>query len=60
VSAWLSLTSRAKLVRGESVLVLGATEVTGELAIDVERIPLTEVENAWQRKAHGRRLAFIP
>lgn len=38
VSAWLSLTSRAKLVRGESVLVLGATGVTGQLAVRMAKL----------------------
>jgi len=33
VSAWLSLAFRAKLVLGESVLILGATGVTGRLAV---------------------------
>jgi NADPH2:quinone reductase len=38
VSAWLSLTYRAKLVRGENVLVLGATGVTGKLAIQIAKL----------------------
>jgi NADPH2:quinone reductase len=33
---------------------------SGELGIDVERVPLAQVENAWQRNEHGRRLVFIP
>jgi NADPH:quinone reductase-like Zn-dependent oxidoreductase len=33
VSAWLSLAYRTKLVRGENVLILGATGVTGKLAV---------------------------
>jgi|HubBroStandDraft_5_1064220.scaffolds.fasta_scaffold01215_3 NADPH:quinone reductase-like Zn-dependent oxidoreductase len=32
----------------------------GELRIDVEQIPLAEVESAWQREGRGRRLVFIP
>lgn len=35
VSAWLSLTQRAKLVPGETVLILGATGVTGQLAVQM-------------------------
>src|SRR5437868_1809448 len=35
VSALLSLTHRAKLARGEKVLVLGATGVTGQLAVQI-------------------------
>ncbi len=35
VSAWLSLAYRAKLVRGENVLILGATGVTGKLAVKI-------------------------
>jgi len=38
VSAWLTLTSRAKLVRGETVLVLGATGVTGKLAVRIAKL----------------------
>jgi NADPH:quinone reductase-like Zn-dependent oxidoreductase len=37
-SAWLALTFRAKLVPGESVLILGATGVTGKLAVSVARL----------------------
>jgi NADPH2:quinone reductase len=33
---------------------------SGELRIDVEQVPLAQVENAWQRNEHGRRLVFIP
>ena len=38
VSAWLSLTHRAKLTGGESVLVLGATGVTGQLAVQIAKL----------------------
>jgi NADPH2:quinone reductase len=38
VSAWLSLTSRAKLAPGENVLILGATGVTGKLAIKIAKL----------------------
>jgi len=38
VSAWLSLAYRAKLVRGESVLILGATGVTGKLAVKIAKL----------------------
>ncbi len=38
VSAWLSLTWRAKLVPGERVLVLGATGVTGKLAVQIAKL----------------------
>ena len=38
VSAWLSLTHRAKLAPGESVLILGATGVTGQLALQIAKI----------------------
>src|ERR1700724_497090 len=38
VSAWLSLKHRAKLASGESVLILGATGVTGKLAVQIARI----------------------
>jgi NADPH2:quinone reductase len=38
VSAWLSLTQRAKLAAGETVLILGATGVTGQLAVQIARL----------------------
>jgi NADPH:quinone reductase-like Zn-dependent oxidoreductase len=38
VSAWLSLVYRAKLVRGENVLILGATGVTGKLAVKIAKL----------------------
>ncbi|HMG32700.1 MAG TPA: zinc-binding alcohol dehydrogenase family protein [Blastocatellia bacterium] len=38
VSAWLSLTYRAKLMRGENVLILGATGVTGKLAVKIAKL----------------------
>ena len=37
ISAWLSLSYRAKLARGENVLILGATGVTGKLAVQIAR-----------------------
>jgi len=38
VSAWLSLTQRAKLAPGDSVLILGATGVTGQLAVQIAKL----------------------
>jgi hypothetical protein len=38
VSAWLSLQHRAKLAPGETVLILGATGVTGKLAGQITKI----------------------
>jgi NADPH:quinone reductase-like Zn-dependent oxidoreductase len=38
VSAWLSLKHRAKLASGETVLILGATGVTGKLAVQIAKI----------------------
>jgi NADPH2:quinone reductase len=38
VSAWLSLSGRAKLAPGETVLVLGATGVTGKLAVQIAKL----------------------
>ncbi len=32
----------------------------GELSIDTERVPLAEIENAWQRDQPGRRLVIVP
>ncbi|MFL6438451.1 MAG: zinc-binding alcohol dehydrogenase family protein [Terriglobales bacterium] len=38
VSAWLSLSYRAKLTPGENVLILGATGVTGKLAVRIAKL----------------------
>jgi NADPH2:quinone reductase len=38
VSAWLALAFRAKLAPGENVLILGATGVTGGLAVRIARL----------------------
>lgn len=38
VSAWLSLAYRAKLLPGENVLILGATGVTGKLAVQIAKL----------------------
>jgi len=38
VSAWLALTFRAKLAPGEHVLILGATGVTGRLAVRIAKL----------------------
>ena len=38
ISAWLSLSYRARLVKGENVLILGATGVTGKLAVQAAKL----------------------
>lgn len=38
VSAWLSLAARAKLVAGDNVLILGATGITGKLAVKIAKL----------------------
>jgi NADPH:quinone reductase-like Zn-dependent oxidoreductase len=38
ISAWLTLSYRARLVPGENVLILGATGVTGKLAVQIARL----------------------
>jgi NADPH2:quinone reductase len=38
VSAWLTLAHRANLAPGENVLILGATGVTGRLAVRIARL----------------------
>jgi NADPH:quinone reductase-like Zn-dependent oxidoreductase len=38
VSAWFSLAFRAKLAPGENVLILGATGVTGKLAVKIPKL----------------------
>ena len=37
-----------------------AYAATGELQIDTERVPLADIESAWQREQPGRRLVIIP
>ncbi len=38
VSAWLSLAFRAKLTPGENILILGATGVTGKVALKIAKL----------------------
>lgn len=38
VSAWLSLSHRARVAPGETVLILGATGVTGQLAVQMAKL----------------------
>jgi NADPH2:quinone reductase len=38
MSAWLTLTGRAQLAPGESVLILGATGITGTLAVQIAKL----------------------
>lgn len=38
VSAWLALAYRAKVAAGENVLILGATGVTGKLAVKIAKL----------------------
>ena len=38
ISAWLSLSNRAKLAKGETVLILGATGVIGKLTVRIAKI----------------------
>jgi NADPH:quinone reductase-like Zn-dependent oxidoreductase len=38
ISAWLTFAHRAKLVAGENVLILGATGVTGGLAVKIAKL----------------------
>lgn len=44
----------------EAVRQLMSNVTTGKLRIDTERVPLREVEDAWQRDQHGRRTVIIP
>ena len=44
----------------EAVRQLMSNVATGKLRIDTERVPLREVEDAWQRDQHGRRTVIIP
>jgi len=41
----------------QQVMAYAATRV---LQIDTERIPLADIENAWQRDQSGRRFVIIP
>jgi len=44
----------------EAVRQLLSNVACGALRIDTERVPLDEVENAWQREQQGRRAVIIP
>ena len=44
----------------EAVRQLMSNAAGGKLRIDTERVPLREVEDAWQREQHGRRTVIIP
>ena len=33
---------------------------SGQLRIETERVPLAEIEDAWERDVHTRRLVVIP
>ena len=37
-----------------------AHAASGELRIETERVPLADIENAWERDQQGRRLVVIP
>jgi NADPH:quinone reductase-like Zn-dependent oxidoreductase len=44
----------------EAVRQLMFNVANGKLRIDIERVPLSEVEEAWRREQHGRRVVIIP
>ena len=37
-----------------------AHAASGELRVETERVPLSEIENAWQRDQQDRRLVITP
>jgi NADPH:quinone reductase-like Zn-dependent oxidoreductase len=44
----------------EAIRQLLSNVASGKLRIDIERVPLREVEDAWQRDQRGRRTVIIP
>ncbi len=52
-----SLSSQAIL---EALRTMYAAASSGRFAIDVDRVPLAEVETAWTREGDGGRIVFIP
>ena len=44
----------------EALQKVMAHAARGELHVDTERVPLADIENAWQRDQQGRRLVVIP
>jgi NADPH:quinone reductase-like Zn-dependent oxidoreductase len=44
----------------EAVRQLMSNVASGKLRIDTERVPLREIEDAWQRDQRGRRTVIIP
>jgi NADPH:quinone reductase-like Zn-dependent oxidoreductase len=47
-------------VLGEALQKVFAHAAAGDLRVDTETVPLTEIEQAWQRDSQGRRLVVIP
>jgi NADPH:quinone reductase-like Zn-dependent oxidoreductase len=58
MSAWLSLSTRANLAAGESVLILGATGTTGKLAIQIAK--LLGASRVVAAGRHAETLAKLP
>jgi hypothetical protein len=52
VPSWDVLTSAFQQVMNRAA--------SGELRIETERVPLAEIETAWERDVHARRLVAIP
>ncbi len=50
----------ARDVLAEAFQRVMACAAKGELSIDTDRVPLADIENAWQREQPGRRLVIIP
>ena len=50
----------AREVLAEAFQRMMAYAANGDLQIETERVPLADIENAWQREQSGRRLVIIP
>jgi NADPH2:quinone reductase len=44
----------------DAIRQLMSNVASGALRIDTERVPLSEIENAWHREQHGRRMVIVP
>jgi NADPH:quinone reductase-like Zn-dependent oxidoreductase len=44
----------------ETLQKVMAHAASGELRVETERVPLSEIETAWQQEAQGKRLVVIP
>jgi hypothetical protein len=76
MAAWKTIVWEGRLAMGRRLLILGATGASGRMGtqiaialgavaaggigLEIETVPLAEVEDAWARPGGGRRLVLVP